>query len=146
MAGETLDNRGRGEASWGWPSIHPVVRKFALAAAAVSAVCAFMACETLAWPLAGVALGICAFFRDPQRVVPQDANAIVSPADGLVSLIMEVEPPAELCVADGAGRRGLPPGPVTRVSIFMSVFDVHINRAPVGGTVAREVGRAHVRT
>ncbi|MBA4164963.1 MAG: phosphatidylserine decarboxylase family protein [Erythrobacter sp.] len=139
MAGEIMDNRGRGEASWSWPSIHPEGRKFALAAAAISAVCAFMAWETLAWPLAGLALGICAFFRDPQRVVPQDANAIVSPADGLVSLIMEVEPPAELCVADGAGRRGLPPGPVTRISIFMSVFDVHINRAPVGGTVARVV-------
>lgn len=139
MAGEIMDNKGRGEASWSWPSIHPEGRKFALAAAALSGVFAFMAWETLAWPLAALALGICAFFRDPQRVVPQDTNAIVSPADGLISLIMEVEPPAELQVADGSGRRGLPTGPVTRVSIFMSVFDVHINRAPISGTVSRVV-------
>src|SRR3546814_8845659 len=98
-----------------------------------------MAGETLAWPLAVLAIGICAFFRDPQRVVPQDANAIVSPADGLISLIMEVEPPAELRIEDNAGKRGLPPGPVTRISIFMSVFDVHINRAPIGVTVQRVV-------
>src|SRR3546814_13698443 len=76
--------------------------------------------------------------RDPQRVVPQDTNAIVSPADGLVSLIVEVEPPAELCVADGAGRRGLPSGPVTRVSIFMSVFAVHINRRSEERRVGKE--------
>lgn len=139
MAGEIMDNKGRGVASWSWPSIHPEGRKFALAAAAISGLFAFMAWETLAWPMAALALGICAFFRDPQRVVPQDSNAIVSPADGLVSLIVEVEPPAELCVADGAGRRGLPSGPGTRISIFMSVFDVHINRAPVGGTVSRVV-------
>src|SRR3990167_3022413 len=139
MAGEIMDNKGRGEASWSWPSIHPEGRKFALAAAALSGFFAFMACETLAWPLAVLALGICAFFRDPQRVVPQDSNAIVSPADGLVSLIMEIEPPAEMQVVDASGRRGLSPGPVTRVSIFMSVFDVHINRAPIGGTVSRVV-------
>ena len=139
MAGEIMDNKGRGEASWSWPSIHPEGRKFALAAAALSGFFAFMAWETLAWPLAVLALGICAFFRDPQRVVPQDSNAIVSPADGLVSLIMEIEPPAEMQVVDASGRRGLSPGPVTRVSIFMSVFDVHINRAPIGGTVSRVV-------
>src|SRR3546814_7591961 len=57
----------------------------------------------------------------------------------LISLIMEVEPPAELRIEDNAGKRGLPPGPVTRISIFMSVFDVHINRAPIGGTVQRVV-------
>src|SRR3546814_21139756 len=123
MAGEIMDNRGRGEASWSWPSIHPEGRKFALAAAALSGLFAFMAWETLAWPLAVLALGICAFFRDPQRVVPQDTNAIVSPADGLISLIMEVEPPAELQGVHGSGRRGLPPGPGTRVEIFMRVLD-----------------------
>jgi len=139
MAGEILDNKGRGDAHWQWPSIHPEGRKFGLIAAAACLVCAFLAWETIAWPLAFLTLGILAFFRDPERVVPQDERMIVSPADGLVSLIMQVEPPAELLVDDGSGARGLAPGPVTRVSIFMSVFDVHINRAPIGGTVRRVV-------
>lgn len=139
MAGDILDNRGRGAAQWQWPAIHPEGRKFALITAAASFVAALLAWETIAWPLAFLTLGVAAFFRDPERVVPQDERAIVSPADGLVSLITQVEPPAELTIEDGSGTRGLPAGPVTRISIFMSVFDVHINRAPVGGTVRRVV-------
>lgn len=139
MAGEILDNRGRGVAQWRWPSIHPEGRKFALITAAASLVTAFLAWETVAWPLAFLALGVAAFFRDPERVVPQGDNLILSPADGLVSLITQVEPPAELVLDDGGGSRGLPAGPVTRVSIFLSVFDVHINRTPIGGTVRRVV-------
>lgn len=139
MAGEILDNRGRGDAQWSWPTVHPEGRKYALITAAASFVTALLAWETLAWPLAFLTLGVLAFFRDPERVVPQGDNLILSPADGLVSLIAEVDPPAELTVEDGSGARGLPKGPVTRVSIFMSVFDVHINRAPVAGTVHRVV-------
>ncbi|GGD89355.1 phosphatidylserine decarboxylase proenzyme [Tsuneonella deserti] len=139
MAGEILDSKGRGDAHWQWPSVHPEGRKFGLMVAAASLVCAFLAWETLAWPLAFLSLGVLAFFRDPERVVPQDERMIVSPADGLVSLITLVEPPAELLVDDGTGFRGLAAGKVTRVSIFMSVFDVHINRAPIGGTVQRVV-------
>lgn len=139
MAGEILDNRGRGDAHWQWPAIHPEGRKFGLIAAAACLVTALLAWETLAWPLAFLTLGILAFFRDPERVVPQGDDLIVSPADGLVSLIAEVEPPRELMVEDGSGTQGLTAGPVTRVSIFMSVFDVHINRAPIGGTVQRVV-------
>lgn len=139
MAGEIYDNRGRGDAGWRWPSVHPEGRKFALITAAASLFAALVAWETIAWPLAFLTLGVAAFFRDPERVVPQGDQLIVSPADGLVSLIAQVEPPAELRVSDGAGGRGLAPGPVTRVSIFMSVFDVHINRAPIGGTVRRVV-------
>ncbi len=139
MAGELMDNKGRGEAGWNWPAIHPEGRKFGLIAVAASLVMAFMAWETLAWPLAFLSLGVFAFFRDPERVVPQDPRSIVSPADGLVSLIMQVEPPAEMQGLDAAGEGGLPPGPVTRVSIFMSVFDVHINRSPIGGVVRRVV-------
>jgi len=56
-----------------------------------------------------------------------------------VTLIEQVEPPIELQIDDGSGIAGLPAGPVTRISIFMSVFDVHINRTPVGGTVRRVV-------
>ena len=53
MPGQILDNRGRGEASWNWPRVHPEGRKFALIAAAASLAAAFFAWETLAWPLAG---------------------------------------------------------------------------------------------
>ena len=139
MGTEIFDNRGRGKAAWGWPSIHPEGRKFGLIAAAVCAACAFMAWETLAWPLAGLTLGVLAFFRDPRRVTPQGENLVVAPADGLVTLITSVEPPAELVASDASGMPGLPAGQVTRISIFMSVFDVHINRAPIGGTIRRVI-------
>ena len=138
MAGDLLDNRGRGEAQWSWPTIHPEGRKFGLLCAALSLFCAFMAWETLAWPLAFLTFGVLAFFRDPERVVPQGDDLVISPADGLVSLIVQVPPPRELQLAEGEGA-GLGAEPVTRVSIFMSVFDVHINRAPIGGTVRRVV-------
>ena len=139
MPGDILDNRGRGEAAWNWPSVHPEGRKFALAAAVVCAGAAFMAWETLAWPLAALTLGILAFFRDPRRVTPLGEGLIVAPADGLITLIKQLEPPRELVQEDGSGAPGLPAGTVTRISIFMSVFDVHINRAPIGGTVRRVV-------
>lgn len=100
---------------------------------------AFFAWETLAWPLGALTLGILAFFRDPLRVTPQGDQFIVSPADGMVTLIQQVEPPRELVLDDGTGTPGLEPAVVTRISIFMSVFDVHINRAPIGGTVRRVV-------
>jgi len=139
MAGEITDNRGRGEASWSWPSIHPEGRKYGLIVAAAALVFALLAWETAAWPLGFLTLGVLAFFRDPQRVVPQGERLVVSPADGLITLIQKVEPPRELVLDDGTGHPGLPAGPVTRVSIFMSVFDVHINRSPIGGTVSRVV-------
>lgn len=139
MGSDLVDNRGRGEASWSWPSVHPEGRKFALIAAAISAVFAFMAWETLAWPFAALVPCIAAFFRDPKRVTPQGDNLVISPADGLVTLIKQMDPPRELVLDDGSGTPGLRDGPVTRISIFMSVFDVHINRAPIGGTVRRVV-------
>ena len=139
MPKELMDNRGRGDVQWSWPSIHPEGRKFALIAGVAVAVTAWFAWETLAWPLGGLVLGILAFFRDPRRVTPQDDRAIVSPADGMVTLIQQVPPPRELSLDDGSGAAGLGSEPVTRISIFMSVFDVHINRAPIGGTVRRVV-------
>jgi phosphatidylserine decarboxylase len=72
-------------------------------------------------------------------VTPQNDRFIVSPADGLVTLIQKVPPPRELAMDDGSGAARLGEGPVTRISIFMSVFDVHINRAPIGGTVRRVI-------
>lgn len=139
MSGEITDNRGRGEASWRWPSIHPEGRKYGLIVAIVAAVFAFLAWETVAWPLAFLTFGVLAFFRDPQRVTPQGDAFVISPADGLITLIRKVEPPRELVLDDGSGVAGLPAGEVTRISIFMSVFDVHINRSAIGGTVRRVV-------
>ena len=139
MAGEFFDNQGKGEASWHWPSVHPEGRKFAAAAALVCAFTAFMAWETIAWPMGALTIFILAFFRDPQRVTPRDERLVIAPADGLVTLISKVPPPAELTVDDGSGAPGLGDQPVTRISIFMSVFDVHINRAPIGGTVRRVI-------
>ena len=66
------------------------------------------------------------------RAVPQDERAIVAPADGLVTLIQRVPPPREMAGPDGLGDQ-----PMIRVSIFMSVFDVHINRTPVPGRVIK---------
>lgn len=132
MAIEKYSNEGLGEAKWSFPPVHPEGRKFALIAAAVTAVFAFMAWETLAWPMAAITIWVLAFFRDPKRVTPLDKNYIVSPADGLVHLIMPVVPPVELQGEGGLGNEEL-----IRVSIFMSVFDVHINRTPIEGTVKR---------
>lgn len=140
MPGELLDNQGRGDASWSLPSIHPEGRKFGLIAVGISLIFLLLLdWDWIGWPLLALAGGVFAFFRDPERVVPQSDAAIVSPADGLVTLIAQVEPPEELRIDDGSGIEGLPTGPVTRVSIFMSVFDVHINRAPIGGVVRRLV-------
>ncbi len=139
MSGEITDNRGRGEAGWHWPSVHPEGRKYALIVAGAALVFALLAWETFAWPLGFLSLCVLAFFRDPQRVTPQGDNLIIAPADGLVTLIRRVDPPRELVLDDGTGAPGLGSAPVTRISIFMSVFDVHINRAPVGGTVRRVV-------
>ena len=80
--------------------------------------------------MAGITLWVFAFFRDPVRAVPTDERAIIAPADGLITLIQRVPPPPEMAGPDKLGD-----GPMTRVSIFMSVFDVHINRAPIGGTI-----------
>ncbi|AKH41894.1 phosphatidylserine decarboxylase [Altererythrobacter atlanticus] len=140
MAGDLRDNRGRGDAEWRWPAIHPEGRKFGLIGVGIALIVLLLFdWEIIGWPLLALAGGVFAFFRDPERVVPQDDDMIVAPADGLVTLISQVPPPLELQGPDGDGAPGLGSDPVTRISIFMSVFDVHINRAPVGGTVKRIV-------
>jgi len=67
------------------------------------------------------------FFRDPARVTPVRAGLVVSPADGVVQLIQAACPPQEL----GMGEKSL-----TRVSVFMNVFSVHVNRIPVDGEIS----------
>ena len=133
MAGEIMDNKGGGEARAALPSVHPEGRKYALICAGLALIAALLAWETIAWPLGFLSLCILAFFRDPERVVPRGENLILSPADGTVTQIAQVEPPIEFQDADG----GMGPGPFTRVSIYLSIFDVHINRSPCAGTIGR---------
>jgi phosphatidylserine decarboxylase len=82
--------------------------------------------EPLFWIGLVLTLWCAYFFRDPERVVPQDDDLVLSPADGRVSHVAMVVPPAEL---------GLGIEPMLRISVFMNVFDCHINRAPVRGEV-----------
>lgn len=114
---------------WRFPSVHPEGRKFAAIAAGITLL-AWMFVPWLTWPLIGLTVWVLAFFRDPIRVTPLDENLVIAPADGLITLIQNVPPPRELLGPDGLGNDEM-----MRVSIFMSVFDVHINRAPIGGTI-----------
>lgn len=109
------------------PTIHREGWRFVAIAAALGLIL------TLFWhPLfvPGLLLtaGVYLFFRDPERVPPCDPSAILSPADGIVCMISQMPFPSELS-ADQT--------PVWRVSVFMSVFNVHVNRAPTTGTVAK---------
>jgi phosphatidylserine decarboxylase len=139
MSADKYDNHGRGLASWSFPPVHPEGRKFALIAAVISLVCLFLGIHWLAWVVAILTFCIAAFFRDPRRVTPQGDRLVIAPADGLITLIQTVPPPRELTIDDGSGTPFLGTEPVTRVSIFMSVFDVHINRSPIAGTILKVV-------
>jgi phosphatidylserine decarboxylase len=132
MSKKELTNRGTGVAKWAFPPVHPEGRKFGLIAGAATLVGGGLVGGWLGWPLLGLTIWVLAFFRDPARTTPIDDRFVVAPADGLVTLIEQVLPPPEM-----AGPLGLGDQPMTRVSIFMSVFDVHINRAPINGTITR---------
>jgi phosphatidylserine decarboxylase len=119
---------------WRWPSVHPEGRKFVVIAAVVAAAFLFFIWDELGFALVGLTIWVAAFFRDPIRTTPRAADLIVAPADGLITMIATVPPPREM-----AGIEALGDLPMTRVSIFMSVFDVHINRSPIAGTVKRVV-------
>ncbi len=119
---------------WRWPSVHPEGRKFVLIAAVITLVLALVGWEILAWLMGGVTIWVAAFFRDPIRTTPLGEKLVIAPADGLITMIVTVPPPREM-----AGEDGLGDAPMTRVSIFMSVFDVHINRTPIVGTIKRVV-------
>jgi phosphatidylserine decarboxylase len=89
----------------------------------------------LIWPPGGwigalITAWIAYFFRDPDRVTPLRDGLVVAPADGRITQIEEVHPPMEL---------GLGEAPRLRISTFLSVFDVHINRSPVAGRVVRSL-------
>jgi phosphatidylserine decarboxylase len=120
---------------WRWPSVHPEGRKFTVIAGAITLVFwLVLGWDVIGWLAVGLTIWTAAFFRDPVRTTPAGEGLIIAPADGLVTMITTVPPPKELI-----GEGGLPDDPVVRVSIFMSVFDVHINRTPIAGTILKVV-------
>ena len=115
------------------PKMHPEGTKYVVIAAALALFFWFVVdWEILGWLTAGLTVWVFAFFRDPKRVTPVGEGLIVSPADGLVSHIVEVPAPRQL-----AGEGLMSEERYTRISVFMSVFDVHVNRAPVAGRISR---------
>ena len=99
---------------------------------AVASLFLFWIWTPLGWIGTVLTLWCVTFFRDPPRVTPLREGLVIAPADGRVSLVVSAVPPEEL----GLGQRPLP-----RVSIFMSVFDCHVNRSPVSGRIERIVYR-----
>jgi phosphatidylserine decarboxylase len=117
---------------WRFPSVHPEGRKFVVGAAFITVIVYLGVSHFLGWLLAGLTIWVISFFRDPVRTTPRGDKLIIAPADGLITMITRVPPPPEL-----RGPEALVEAEYTRVSIFMSVFDVHINRAPISGRVKR---------
>jgi len=117
---------------WRFPAVHPEGRQYVVIAAVVALAAYFLVSHVLGALLVIGAASVAAFFRDPVRTTPRGEGLVISPADGLITMIAKVPPPPELRGADG-----LSDPDYTRVSIFMSVFDVHINRAPIAGRVTR---------
>src|SRR5579872_3972371 len=107
--------------------IHPEGYVF-IAAFFVATIVLYWLWSPLGWIAGFLTLWCAYFFRDPQRVTPWRDGLVIAPADGVVSFAGAATPPPEL----GLGDRPRP-----RVSIFMSVFDCHVNRAPVGGRVTK---------
>jgi len=109
--------------------VHPDGHKF-VAIAAVVTLLFFFFYPPLGWICAGITAWVIYFFRDPQRVTPLRPGLVVSAADGKISSIETVVPPIEM---------GMGPEPRVRISTFLSIFDVHIQRAPVAGNVVRSL-------
>jgi phosphatidylserine decarboxylase len=108
--------------------IHREGYRFIAIFAGVTLVLFWLHLTPLAWLGVVLTLWCAYFFRDPERVTPLRDGLVISPADGRVSAIEEVVPPAEL---------DLPREAVTRISVFMNVFDVHVNRSPLDATIRR---------
>jgi len=106
-------------------SIHregvPIIAGFIVVAAAL-----WFVWSPLGWVGAALSLWCVWFFRDPERDPPQISGAILSPADGRALALVEAAPPEEL---------GMGPALCPRISIFMNVFDVHVNRIPADGVI-----------
>lgn len=109
------------------PPMHPAGRPF-VAGAAIATLLVRLRFKRLGVVLALVTAWVAWFFREPKRVTPTRPNLAVAPADGTVSHVVDAVPPAEL---------GLGSQPMTRVSVFLSVFDVHVQRVPADGEVVQ---------
>ena len=92
----------------------------------VASLLLFFAWEPLGWIGIIISAWCMYFFRNPDRVVPEQKGILVSPADGTVSAVTDVPPPAELGMGDE---------PRTRITVFLSVFNVHVNRTPAAGEI-----------
>ncbi len=116
------------------PPIHKEGRPF-IVGAVLAALVLGLVWEPAFWLFVILTGWLVIFFRDPVRTVPVDPGIIVSPADGRIEPLVEAVPPPEL---------GLGEAPLARISVFMNVFDCHINRAPAAGmveTVAYKPGK-----
>ena len=111
---------------WRMPAVHPEGRQFVVIAGAVALVAYFLISHVLGALLLVGAGCVAAFFRDPVRVTPVREGIVVAAADGRIASVGNAPPPPELDL----GIRPLP-----RVSIFMSVFNCHVNRSPMGGRI-----------
>lgn len=109
--------------------VHSDGHKF-VGAGALAALLFFVLWPPLGWILAGITAWIVYFFRDPARVTPMRDGLVISAADGKISSIDKVRPPPELAL--GSQER-------VRISTFLSIFDVHIQRAPVSGRIVRSI-------
>jgi phosphatidylserine decarboxylase len=108
--------------------IHPAGYPFIAAFAVASVALHYWVWPPLGWIGALLTVWCAYFFRDPPRVTPLREGLVVSPADGYVCSVGRFVPPPELELGDE---------PMQRVSVFMSVFDCHVNRAPVSGRITR---------
>ncbi len=107
--------------------VHPAGYVFIAGFAVATAILGWFF-EPLGWIGAILTAWCVYFFRDPARVTPVDETLVISPADGIISSIGFFRPPPEL---------GLGAEPMQRISVFMSVFDCHVNRMPVAGRIAK---------
>lgn len=109
------------------PDIHKEGYPF-IAVAVIASLILFAISDTLGWMGIIISAWVVYFFRDPERIIPQGEGLVVSGGDGVVSRITEATPPAEL---------EMPDVPMTRISVFLNIFNVHVNRVPVTGKVER---------
>lgn len=109
-----------------FPPVHKEGFIFIAIFAVITLLLFMLSKNNLGWIFVILTLWCISFFRNPERVTPVGEDLVVSAADGMVDQIVEALPPVELGMGDE---------PMTRVSVFLSVFDVHVNRIPVNGTI-----------
>jgi phosphatidylserine decarboxylase len=118
--------------------IHPAGRPF-IAIFAVVAVILALIDDSLGWIGFLLTLWCIYFFRNPVRVTPAREGLIVSPGDGMVSMIVQAPLPPELEEFRHSGDALFSGAMATRISVFLNVFDVHVNRVPADGTITKVV-------